>query len=111
MWYRSVPEKPHEWDTTTINSASFLHLGYHAARTILFRAILRPFHTEDNLTITPMDQAEFEVARGQVRVGIKACAATFTAYVKDLNAGDSQAFWPFCMYILSYRAYERALNG
>jgi hypothetical protein len=96
-WYRSVPERQHEWNTTTINVAGFLHLGYHATRTILFRAIMRPFHEQDGLVRTSIDQAEFEVARGQVRVGVKACAAAFTAYVRELNAGDSQAFWPFCM--------------
>jgi hypothetical protein len=97
MWYRCVPERSHSWDTTTINAASFLHLGYHATRTILFRAIMRPFHDEDR-TRTSTDQAEFEVARGQVRAGVKTCAAAFTAYIKELNAGDSQAFWPFCTY-------------
>lgn len=58
---------------------------------------MRPFHDEDRAR-TSTDQAEFEVARGQVRAGVKTCAAAFTAYIKELNAGDSQAFWPFCTY-------------
>jgi hypothetical protein len=99
-WYRSIPNTPHVRDSTIINAASFLHLGYHATRTILFRAIMRPFHNQDHLNGTSTDLEEFEVARNQVRVGVKACATAFTAYVREINAGEFQAFWPFCMYLL-----------
>jgi hypothetical protein len=98
-WYKSIAENPHAGDSTVINAASFLHLGYHATKTILFRAIMRPFYNRDYFDGTSTDEAEYEVARSQVRVGAKACAKAFTAYVHELNAGDFQAFWPFCMYL------------
>lgn len=100
-WYRVLPQRDHMSDadaaTITVNSSSFLHLGYHAIRTLLFRAIMRPFHNVDYMALPPEDQLEFDVARKQVRIGAKACAKAFTSYVRGLDSGDFQAFWPFCM--------------
>jgi hypothetical protein len=111
-WYKSIAENTHAWDSTVINAASFLHLGYHATKTILFRAIMRPFHNQYHLDETSTDQAEFEVARSQVRVGAKACAKAFTDYIRELNPGDFQAFWPFCMYLsCSFFAISRGAQG
>jgi deoxyribodipyrimidine photolyase-like uncharacterized protein len=113
-WYKSIPEKSHAWDSApaVINATSFLQLGHHATKTILFRAIMRPFHNQDHLDGTSTDQTEFDVARNQVRAGAKACAKAFTAYVRELNAGDFQAFWPFCMYLsCSFLAISRGVQG
>lgn len=64
-------------------------LGYHGTRTILFRAILRPLHNNDN-------GSGNDAGQEQARKGAMACARAFTAYIERLTLDDFQSFWPFC---------------
>ncbi|KAH7024403.1 uncharacterized protein B0I36DRAFT_386988 [Microdochium trichocladiopsis] len=95
-------------------TSSFLELGYHITRAIIFRAIMRPLHNGtlhhnhdvpmNGTTMIPAGSAEqngsMRVDGGnggkeQVRIGAMACARAFTAYIEGLSLDDFQSFWPF----------------
>lgn len=94
-WYRGLAQSSAGKQDAVINASAFLHLGYHATKTLLFRAIMRPFQNADYMQLPVDDQVEHESARRQVRIGLKSCALAFSNYIRELDSGDFQAFWPF----------------
>lgn len=102
-WYRLMPSGQGATISAEAGQGSVLNLGFHAVKTLLFRAILRPFqdHTAPRYSTTDAI-TEFETAHMQVRFGAKACAQSFTAFVQGLGLGDFHSFWPFCKLPLGY---------
>lgn len=79
-----------------INLSGPLMLGGHFVKVLLFRAILRPFHTvAKDVHIGTVDLREAEAYRLS-RAGAKACVTSFVAFTADLKSGWVHGFWPFC---------------
>lgn len=84
-------------DTSSlINVSSFLRLGYHAVRTLLFRALMRPFHNARYASLSSGE--EYDAVLEQVRAGAKACCVDFLAYIRELDSQEFHSFWPFCTF-------------
>lgn len=96
-WYRALPQSS-DSDESAVNASGFLHLGFHAVKTLLFRAIMRPFHNAEYLQLSADDRVEHEQARSQLRIGAKSCAIAFSTYIRNLDSSHTQAFWPFCEF-------------
>lgn len=94
-WYRTLPQSSAS-DESAVNASGYLHLGFHSAKALLFRAIMRPFHNYEYSQMTAEDLAEHEQARHRTRIGAKSCATAFSNYISELKSGDTNAFWPFC---------------
>ncbi|KAK3619754.1 hypothetical protein LTR56_023839 [Elasticomyces elasticus] len=74
-----------------VDQAGHLLLAFHSVRTLLFRAILRPFH---NLVINENDTAESEACQ-YVRAAARASLVSFIDFTATLTAARIRAFWPF----------------
>ncbi|KAL3425243.1 fungal specific transcription factor domain-containing protein [Phlyctema vagabunda] len=75
-----------------------VHLGYHAVKIIILRALLRPFyHADATPPQDPEQQAEWYSARAHCRLGAKTGANAALGTASLLRASQYQAFWaPWC---------------
>jgi len=96
-WSSRISEISSSSDHEDVDFTGPLLLGHHIVKIIIFRAILRPF--SDNYNISPggdvRDQREVEACRLS-RNGAKTCLAAATSFTMNMKGTWIHSFWPFC---------------
>lgn len=95
-WSRRSLEANPEIVTEEIDGSGPSMVGHYVVKSILFRAILRPFNNASEQSMMfgdPREQAACQFSR----TAAKACVSAFTTFTSNLNSSWIHAFWPFCM--------------
>ncbi|GAB7352373.1 hypothetical protein MBLNU459_g2809t2 [Dothideomycetes sp. NU459] len=97
-WQTKFSSNCKDTDGQPVDSTAPLQLGSHYTRTLIIRAIYRPFCTFNTTVATQLSgsmASELE-AYAHYRVAAKAAANKFTDFARNINDRQICAFWPFC---------------
>lgn len=99
QWHNRLPRDRRSEDAASLPDVSnFLHVGYHAVRAILFRAMMRPFRNSAFTNLAEVDLPDYNAAFEQVWAGSRACCTAFLSYIRQMDSKDFHSFWPFCKF-------------
>lgn len=87
-----------------VDNTAPIQLASHYVRTLIIRAIYRPFSTFNARTSSQansnlsVESSEVE-AYTHYRVAAKSAANRFTEFAREIGDRQIRAFWPFCKYM------------
>ena len=103
QWYQNIQDQRSIPPAGDVDSSGILHLGYHAIKCMILRAIFRPFHNiEKGLVPHCSDIPAEENALKHLRGASERALSAFTTFTATLTNSRIHAFWPFCKFQLSW---------
>lgn len=97
-WQTQFPLKCNDKDSHQVDHTAPIQLASNYTRTLIIRAIYRPFCTFNGMFATQaigLMNPEVE-AYAHFRVAAKTAANKFTDFARNLGDRQIRAFWPFC---------------
>jgi hypothetical protein len=97
-WQAQFSSYCNDNDSHQVDHAAPLQLASHYTRTLIIRAIYRPFCTFNSMFATQaigLMNPEVE-AYAHFRVAAKTAANKSTDFARNLGDRQIRAFWPFC---------------
>jgi hypothetical protein len=97
-WQTQFASRRFDKDSHQVDHTAPLQLASQYTRTLIIRAIYRPFCTFNSMFATQaigLMNPEVE-AYAHFRVAAKTAANKFTDFARNLGDRQIRAFWPFC---------------
>lgn len=97
-WQTQFPLNCNDKNSHEVDHTAPIQLASHYTRTLIIRAIYRPFCTFNGMFATQaigLMNPEVE-AYAHFRVAAKTAANKFTDFARNLGDRQIRAFWPFC---------------
>ena len=97
-WQTQFTSNCNDRDSQQVDNTAPLQLASHYTRTLIIRAIYRPFCTFNSMISSQaIDSMGPEVeAYAHFRVAAKTAANKFASFARTISDRQIRAFWPFC---------------